>query len=575
MKEQKGSITLFLTLILVSVLSLLFTLLDTCRVKGLCSKADMNAATAADSLFAAYCKPLYEEYGLLFFDGSFGTGTLDTGKMAQKLQEENAYNLGQFDGIPGENGSQYYRLSVQQADVSQYELATDQNGNVFRHAVLRTVQDEKMADMASDMCALMEYVAAEKLSDEQNDPAQRIENGDDDLENAQRQQQEAEQAQQEEQTQPSQGGQQATSQPQEGEEQQSQPQEGGQAEDSGQTSNATAQEREEAEKQYRESMENAIDVMENIAKGGELGMFTKGATLSETELDLSDALEKRNKNQGNMNSAYELGTFQRVLYDLYLKKKFSSYVKSVNDHNTKYELEYIIAGKDSDKENLRSVIHRLFLLREGANFIYRQQDPVTQERATAIAAALSACFPAINPIIIKEAIITAQSVGDSVSDVKDLLAGKRVALYKGGVSTVGNVSDHSAGGVNLSKGTSSVDLSKRGSSVDLKKPDTTIDDTKPETTKSWEAGLCYMDYLQIFLFLEDETKVTMRTMDLIEWSVRQKPGYAAFRMDCMLARAKGTITYDAPLVFSIFGTPNGESGWTVESDFSCSYEKEG
>ena len=501
----------------------------------------MNAATAADSMFAAYCKPLYEEYGLLFLDGSFGSGAFDKAKMEKTLQEESAYNLGHIEGIPGENAGRYYRLGVQQVELGQYELATDQEGKVFRHAVLRAMQDGVLPGIVDEVCGMIEYAVAKKGMEEQGDPQQRMQNGDENLEDAQRQQREEQEENSTQVEQPS-------------------------------ASTETPQEREEAEKKYRESLAEATQVLGDIASGGELGLFTKGKNLSATKMDISDALEKRSKNQGNMAGIYESGMVPKVCFNVYLQNKFSSYVESKNEHDTKYELEYIVAGKDSDKENLRSVIHRLFLLREGSNFIYRQQDPVTQERATAIAAALCACFPAINPVIIKEAIITAQSVGDSVNDVKDLLAGKRVALYKGGVSGSRSAVQHGAGGRSISKSTKGVDLSK--DSVDLKKPDTSIDETKPGATKSWEAGLCYMDYMQIFLFMENETKVTMRSMDLIEWSIRPKPGYASFRMDCLVARAKGSITSEAPLVFSIFGTPNGERGWNIKSDFSVSYEKE-
>lgn len=45
-----------------------------------------------------------------------------------------------------------------------------------------------------------------------------------------------------------------------------------------------------------------------------------------------------------------------------------------------YELEYILNGKTSDKENLKSTVNSLLLMREGLNLFSAWKDPVLSLR---------------------------------------------------------------------------------------------------------------------------------------------------------------------------------------------------
>ena len=51
-KEKKGSMTIFVSLVMLLVASLLFTMLESARMPGLSAKADMNAMLSAESAFA-------------------------------------------------------------------------------------------------------------------------------------------------------------------------------------------------------------------------------------------------------------------------------------------------------------------------------------------------------------------------------------------------------------------------------------------------------------------------------------------------------------------------------------------
>ena len=45
-----------------------------------------------------------------------------------------------------------------------------------------------------------------------------------------------------------------------------------------------------------------------------------------------------------------------------------------------YQIEYILSGKSSDLENLRTVVNRLLILREAANFVYLICDTDKKQR---------------------------------------------------------------------------------------------------------------------------------------------------------------------------------------------------
>ena len=55
---------------------------------------------------------------------------------------------------------------------------------------------------------------------------------------------------------------------------------------------------------------------------------------------------------------------------------------------TKYEIEYLIAGKDSEKENLGAVFWKMIALRFLTNAACVYQDPVKEKEATLLAASV-------------------------------------------------------------------------------------------------------------------------------------------------------------------------------------------
>ena len=68
------------------ITSLLLVLLEYSRVHGLERYAQMKADTAADSLCAEFQPYLWQEYGILFLNGAYGTETFSEVFIAESLE---------------------------------------------------------------------------------------------------------------------------------------------------------------------------------------------------------------------------------------------------------------------------------------------------------------------------------------------------------------------------------------------------------------------------------------------------------------------------------------------------------
>ncbi|MBP5249321.1 MAG: hypothetical protein J6Z46_04860 [Lachnospiraceae bacterium] len=80
-KPAGGSITVFLTLMLLIMLSFVFTTLEAARITAAKSYLAMLSEMASDSLQGSYYYPLFSEYGLLAVDGGYGGTDLSKEKV--------------------------------------------------------------------------------------------------------------------------------------------------------------------------------------------------------------------------------------------------------------------------------------------------------------------------------------------------------------------------------------------------------------------------------------------------------------------------------------------------------------
>lgn|GEM_PF-3478981 len=96
--KRRGSITVFLALVLVLLFSLVLTTLEAARLSGGRAYVQMVSYMAGDSARALYYYPLFRQYGLLGILAEDGSGFFSTEKIESEVKENVAYALSGMSG---------------------------------------------------------------------------------------------------------------------------------------------------------------------------------------------------------------------------------------------------------------------------------------------------------------------------------------------------------------------------------------------------------------------------------------------------------------------------------------------
>lgn len=141
---KKGSITIFSTLIMVLVASVLFVLLEAARVQELKHISKLQTDLALEAVFADYNALLWREYKLLAVDST-------------NLQEKLTFYGNARTGAP-KGGLNLLQTQVESISTTQLTLLTDGNGDVFRKAVANSMAGTLGFDIAQEVFNQYEVV---------------------------------------------------------------------------------------------------------------------------------------------------------------------------------------------------------------------------------------------------------------------------------------------------------------------------------------------------------------------------------------------------------------------------------
>ena len=122
--KERGSITLFLALILSLLLSLVCTSIESVRMASARTQILNSMDIGLYSVFGQYDRKLLEEYDLFALDGSMGGGQLNLAKICDNLESYMKPVLKQ--------NSQ--KLELHQSGLTGYRLLTDECGEGFLSA---------------------------------------------------------------------------------------------------------------------------------------------------------------------------------------------------------------------------------------------------------------------------------------------------------------------------------------------------------------------------------------------------------------------------------------------------------
>lgn len=241
-------------------------------------------------------------------------------------------------------------------------------------------------------------------------------------------------------------------------------------------------------------------------------VMPKEMQLSEKRISLSDMISHRELNRGYgdfSNMPEKPGTVLSLLFGEYVMEHFSTALDEKSTGAVNYEVEYILEGKESDKENLEAVVKKILLLRFVPNYAFLQTDSAKKAEAEALAAAL--CTLLAIPEIIESAaqmILLAWAYGESIVDIRSLLKGNRVPLMK----------------------------AKESWQLQLSSLLTLGTEEDKDDGMDTEGGLLYREYLRMLLFLKEQGQAGIRTLDVIEQNLRMQYGQKYFHADQCISK---------------------------------------
>lgn len=462
-RGSDAQLNVFLALILVLVLSLFLALFDSAAVQCAKSSARDYSLMAVESLFGEYQKDLLEQYEILGIDGGFG-GSFSEEALTEEIDAFLSYHTQQDKDLVPLTKPLDWHLSASQAEITAMRLLTDDGAAALREQASDYMQHkygialvEELLDFSAVLPDLSGHQQALLSEQGQN-----------------------------------------------------------------------ARELEELEKEKEESGIEEVpqeeDALEDVAKLRKLSILQ---VLLEDPEDVSKAsvapaslpsCRTLRKGYGTIAGKKERnGTVDNLLFREYMIQKSTNYTSEKSDgHVLSYELEYIIAGKGSDIENLEGVCTRLLVLREALNFAYLCTDSAKQAQAETMAIATVGYFGI--PLLItatKWALLLGWAYIESILDVRTLLKGGKVPLLKTKESWEADLSEIGeliAGGFRIRQ-----------------------DD---------KSGLTYAQTLRIFLYPGNITTQSMRFLDIVEANIRKREGGGSFSADGCVVALGLTFTWD-------------------------------
>ena len=222
--------------------------------------------------------------------------------------------------------------------------------------------------------------------------------------------------------------------------------------------------------------------------------FLKGGNLK--ALRFGDIPSRRTLNKGNAMSRIKRDTAGDDMFTEYLMQKSGCYTEHSDEQQLTAELEYIIYGMDSDRDNLKCVVKKLLELRESDNLHCIKSDAGKMSAAWNKAVEVVIMNMPLewgmpDPYLVglvRDSIVYAWAYAESAVDVGRLLNNGRSPVIKS---------------------PSQVKLSLN----DIMRFRSFLNDKGGQ-------GISYKDYVGVFLEETDDRTKRMRCMDIIEGNQR-------------------------------------------------------
>lgn len=458
-KAAGAYLTVFLALCLTAVVALYLTLLDGVRRNGARLEAECVTDIGLQSIMAEYHRELMRRYNLFAIDSSYGTDVCGKSNTEEHLRKYLERNMDYGDiFLSGFLYKDFFALHVEEVWLTKVSILTDGKGEVFRKCAIGAVKADAGLDYLRELRGWLEVIEVNGLEEgageaEKQKPVTGIEETD--WENL--------------------------------------------------------------------GVENPAARLEEKRRLGILKLVVEDEeSLSRNVVYLENLVQNRLRlnrvNQGNMEREPLAGgerILEQFLFQEYLLQYMGRYgEEEEGERALRYQMEYLVAGKESDLENLRSVANRICVIREAANATYLLSDKTKRQEIKLAAELICAliALPELTPIV-EGAILLGWAYAESVYDVKTIMEGGRIPLLKDDESWHYGLEKALAG-----------DLDEKA---------------------DYGKGLGYEDYLRIFMMMTDLDTLTARAMDMVEADIRKTPGNSAFRLDGCFEAVEACVRIDS------------------------------
>ncbi len=481
----KGSLTVFFAMILTGVMTLILVMNECIRIYELQDFAQDYTDMAIESAFSEYNPYLWTNYKILAVDLGYGSDTVGPSIMEQKTMDYCNYNSNV------DSGFNFARLSCAGCQVKKYALLTDAKAAGVVTMGVKAAKDGMAAQVVDTIQGKVNSINnVEKIG-----VVEKATTGKASLKEAKEANARAKAAAAED--------------------------------DDPNTNPGDYPDPGEVE----DNPLDAFDILESSFSKSVLSTVTDVEKVSEKEASLESLPSHRKINVGNMDISDGNSLVDKALFIDYLMTNYEYFSHGLGHDGLKYEIEYLIAGKDTDAKNLATVVEEIMLLREAANFITITSNPSMQAEAAKIGAILAGFT--MNDVIIeavKYAIIAAWAYAESTLDLRLLLSGGHVALIK-----------------NLDQWTSDVWHLSSVANINYK-------------AKDCKVGLSYKEFLMSFLAVNQNSTLAIRSLDVMENALNTTDDYADVKVDNMLWASEMELSFSASEMFlSVFSGDKSKS----------------
>lgn len=470
---KRGVITVYLSIVFLLLLSLVMVLLESVRVYIVGTMTERYADMAAEMVFASYVQPLAKRYDILAVDAGKNGENLDQFQLYLNMNLKGGSEKGRNFGMDGQ---------VQEFRVEKMISVRDNSWKSLKDQIENY---EKYALGESGVESLQDLISQLKGTGVSHE----IEAYSEDLYT------------------------------------------GGQAMDTA-----------DVEKE-RDTSQNMTDPRAGISrwiKSGLLDIVMGDQAVSARAVDISECSWQtgENKKQSILDSfsTYKEVTdvlnqqsvterIARGLQDqksqlwlnLYILDKFDDLCKRSEDWEKngesvlKYEIEYILSGHETDRENLESAVTGIFTLRALLNLTYLYTSPEKGVSLQNIAAGINtlSAIPVVGQVL-ELLLMVCWASAEAIIDCAALTSGKRVPLMK----------NDSSWNLTMEQLITIAEKGGRASAY----------------IRDGSKGLDYGQYLLILLLFISQEKKFIRMAQLMECNIRLTEGYEQFRFsECAAA----------------------------------------